>query len=971
MSRFGRARPNRNILSRAPLSQPVAAALDGSAIVAITTSGDLTTAIQMTGSSTVAVTASGDLTTAIQMTGSSTVAVTASGDLTTAIQMTGSSSVAVTASGDLPTAIQMTGSSSVAVTTSGDLTTAIPLTGSSDIAITAAAELTTAIQMTGSSTVAVTASGDLTTAIQLTGSSDIAITAAAELEIGIQFTAASTVAVTASGDLTTAIQLTGSSNVAVTATGDLTTAILLTASSTVAITISGDLTTAIQLTGASTVAITTSGDLTTAIQLTGTATVSIAATGVLRSQYTQLSPTAVSGRRYGTFAGKTLADNSIVGSSTLTITASGELTTAIQLVASSAIAVTAAGELTTAIQMTGSVIVAVTASGDLTTAIQMTAAPTVVITTSGDLTTAIQLTGSASVVFTTAVDFDTYIPLTAGANIAINTTGVLSAAFVIHPYGRQGIWYGQSQSGLDYPLVAPSPDVRYLLADVYLSYDDPSDYSTDPEFSQPFSIYWLSGFGDDAAEVFVPDSEDSESSSAADAAPVPTNTRDIIIRDATGREVFNSTAAGVVYVDREWTDWLSITSWHLASGETCSVVHYTAWDSVWWSTPQSYSEYLFPDSAVLQDPTVYRLPRRVRSLTAILDVLTAQHVAFSGSYNMQLTADVAVPALGGRRINGITFDATPGAGIGVYPECEPDALAITKINEVPPTSTGQFFFNADGCYYARQPVRLLSETPRLLLPEVQLSPGSTVEDAELMPDETAGTSTTAIGWPADIQYAHLQIGNDCGACCSCDDYVAVAEYIQQQHAKYAALGSSFSATRDTYHANRTRWLASRTVLQQYPVRIAVLAQRCPYVDIGVQVCNQTATDMVDILVTVTMSTSPSGGAVTLQDGYSYITAPVIESGIQRVRTQRASIDVLGVVFSTNIVALPAGSSGIVRFRLGVSDCGEPIIGTGYQVIAEAAAYVDDVMLGSESVIDSDILNCPTVVTTPPDDCIGC
>jgi hypothetical protein len=39
-------------------------------------------------------------------------------------------------------------------------------------------------------------------------------------------------------------------------------------------------------------------------------------------------------------------------------------------------------------------------------------------------------------------------------------------------YGRRGIGVIQPQSGLDYPFVQPSDDVRYLVSDFYLAYED-------------------------------------------------------------------------------------------------------------------------------------------------------------------------------------------------------------------------------------------------------------------------------------------------------------------------------------------------------------------------------------------------------------------------------------------------------------------------------------------------------------------
>lgn len=559
--------------------------------------------------------------------------------------------------------------------------------------------------------------------------------------------------------------------------------------------------------------------------------------------------------------------------------------------------------------------------------------------------------------------------------------GDLSAEQPQHVYGRQGIWYGQSQSGIDYPLTSPSEDVRYLLADLYLSYTDPADYADVDAFIPPFSVYWLYGFGDDAADVVLPDDENSSNSSSSSSMsrsssssailnlPSPTHTRDIIIHDAVGNVVFDSTLPDTEFETKNWTAWLAITRWSAANGDQCSVVHYTAWAENTSPEYRSYPEYFFPEDAVLQEMTAYRLPKRVRSVTTLLSTMTEKSLTLGGGYNMQLTLEVDTPVSGGRLVSGIRFDATPGGGDGVYPDCTPGPVDIRTINGISPTPTGQFFLNAVGCYYARQPVRILTEIPRTLLPEVQVYPGATVETD--LPDDAAGTTTSAAGWPLDITYAHLQLGNDCGACCDCDDYIAVAEYIQLQHARYKSTGNLLANTRDTYHSNRLRWNATKACLQQVPVRIVVQSQRCPYVDIGVQVCNQTNACMVDISVVVMITTTPGGGTAVVQPGFTFITQPVVVDSIQRVVTQRGAIASEAHTFSTVIGQLHPAGSAIVRFRLGVDNCGQPEPGVGYQINASATAYVKGIPLNASPVTGTDVLNCPPLVTIPAEQCIIC
>lgn len=525
-----------------------------------------------------------------------------------------------------------------------------------------------------------------------------------------------------------------------------------------------------------------------------------------------------------------------------------------------------------------------------------------------------------------------------------------------HEYGRQGLWYGQSQSGLDYPLVAPSEDVRYLFADVYLSYTDTT--APDSQFLLPFRIHWVSGFGGGSGAAENPDD------------PVPAHARDIIIVDANNTTVFDSTILGMQYESRDWTPWLRITRWETPDGAVCSTIHYTAWGLTDTPTPREYSQYLFPTAATLQEQAIYRLPKRVTAITAILDSITEKGITLTGGYNMGLTVTAEAAVGGGRRVTGITFDATPGAGIGLYPDCTPEDIAISTINTVAPTKTGHFFLAADGCYYARQPMRLLSESPRTLLPEIMLTPGS--ENELALPDTDAGHTTAADGWPASLQYTHLQLGNDCGACCDCADYVEVAEYIQTQHARYKQIGNTLSTSRYQYHDNRSQWLAAKECLQQSPVRVVVRAQQCPYADIGVQICNQTDVCMTDIVVSVSLATTPPGGSAAIVPGYTFITGPTVENGIQRVTTKRGFIESVADTYTTVVEQLTPGGSSIVRFRVAVSSCGgADIFDTGYQLRAEATATANGTVINSTPATDSDILNCPPVVTVPTPQCFRC
>jgi len=545
---------------------------------------------------------------------------------------------------------------------------------------------------------------------------------------------------------------------------------------------------------------------------------------------------------------------------------------------------------------------------------------------------------------------------------AFRTFSLAGAGYSTLPageHGGEGIWYAQSQSGLDYPLVKPSNDIRYMLADVLLSYTNPGDYGGE-EFVTPFNLYWIAGFGSEPAE--------------ADDLPEPAHDRDVIIRDAVGATVFDSRAADISI--REWTDWLSITRWLAPNGDVCEIVHHTKSAFADFPPARPYFTSFFPESAVLQDSTVYRIPRRVRSISALLSTLTDASIHLRNGYNMRIDTEVVTPVAGGRRTTVLTFNAEPKAGLGLYTDCpQGESTPIRTINSIAAGAGGQFLLAADDCYYARQPLRLLTTSPRTLLPQIQLMPGSVAE--EDLPATDAGTTTASAGWPSSEEYAHLQLGNDCGACCDCEDYVEVAEAIAGQHTRYTVIAAAIMEARDTYHEARERWLQSASCLGGSLVRVVVQAQSCPAADIGVQVCNQTSDCLVDIEIVVDITTIPLGGVPSILAGYTFATAPSVLGKVQRVTTKRWSVDTEaipdGLRVSTTLDQLNPGSTGSVRFRVSFENCGGATEDrtTPYQVVATATAFTNSELINSTPASASDTLNCPTVITAPETSCVEC
>lgn len=378
---------------------------------------------------------------------------------------------------------------------------------------------------------------------------------------------------------------------------------------------------------------------------------------------------------------------------------------------------------------------------------------------------------------------------------AANWSAPRALAFSYTPYGRQGIGVVQPQSGSDYPLIAvPSAGIRYLLADAWLSYDDPSDYYNIKPFQPPFHIAWLYGLGT------APSSKPANY-------PDPAHDVDIIVVDDNNCVVFDSTADDVVgsYWTREWTERLTIHGWEGEDALMFIVVH-TTWGHTADPklTPREYALHIAPARATLDERVVGRRPRRVKSLQVAFDNMTKKGVELHEGYNMAISHDgEALRGEGLRRTQLVTFDASPGGGLGVYPGCEEQETYVRKIAGVAPTAAGDFVFGGKGCYYARQPTALITVSPRRY--------------------------TSADGL--------LETGNDCKPCCACEDYVDVAKYMNRIRDDYQALGEEFSGIRDQYHVNRERWLDAKCCFERFPLRVVVQPQICPNVDVGVQFCN--------------------------------------------------------------------------------------------------------------------------------------
>lgn len=450
--------------------------------------------------------------------------------------------------------------------------------------------------------------------------------------------------------------------------------------------------------------------------------------------------------------------------------------------------------------------------------------------------------------------------------------------------GRKGIGLNQPQSGLDYPLIAPSDDIRYLLADFYLAYEDLAQ-----KFVSPLRIRWLYGVG------CVP-------SSLPAGAPTPTHAADIVVVDAKNAVVFDSTAMGPDDTHSRFSTWCwglrknspncgdtydyKIYEW-IGNYAVCRIVVYQTWpDSSNDSDADAnrqYATHIAPSSAVIDERAVYKMPKRVNSF--ILPNVGQSGVAirragvdFVAGLNTELvTADQTVR--GNRISRQITLSAEPGSGTGKYIDCAEDEPPVRSVNGL---TGAKILITAKDCLWLRTPT--------------QHTTGNV-----LVPQKIAGAST-------------LQLGSNCSACCTCNDYVDLALYMNGERDRYKAIGRKTHEVLLMHSDNIARWTDQRQCRLQEPIKVCMTAQRCPFIDVVAQYCNNCDVCADDVVLKMAFSASgtlagaSSGASARPVCGYTSITAG----------QQTANLFQLGggwPNFTADLGNVDAGNSVAVRFRL--------------------------------------------------------
>lgn len=358
-----------------------------------------------------------------------------------------------------------------------------------------------------------------------------------------------------------------------------------------------------------------------------------------------------------------------------------------------------------------------------------------------------------------------------------------------------GVGIVQPQSGLDYPFVAPSEDIRYLIADFQLSVDDPGYYHAAENFKPPFFLKYLYGVGtyENTPGVFL----------------TPRHEADIVICDSNNVTVFDSTATHAIFNKKQWGDNYLLYTWKTDAGVCTTLVYCTGGELGYGD--RIYDKYLKPQNGTLDARAVYVLPRRLLSVRVCDDNGCSPRfrgkLNIQNGYNTEL-ATSATTVTGYISDTRIVLSANAGSGLGKYSNCgcDPDdptppaAVPIKKINGVAVT-TGDFLLSAAECLYTRR---------------------DTVSvDNKVYPAEDSNAS----------------IGADCKPCCKCPEYVDLALQMNQYRAQYANIGARVNNVKQIHEQNIQKWIDERSCGLQTPLRLLLVPQRCPYMDVVLMVCN--------------------------------------------------------------------------------------------------------------------------------------
>lgn len=316
----------------------------------------------------------------------------------------------------------------------------------------------------------------------------------------------------------------------------------------------------------------------------------------------------------------------------------------------------------------------------------------------------------------------------------------------------------------------------------------------------PLTVHWLFGLAEHFYETATYPGD------LADPHYEPVHAAEVIVRDAADTIIFDSRDADEDnYVTQAFGDRLRIHEWQ-TDAAICRLVQHTAFEDE--EDVIEFPASIQPTQGELDARTYELLPPRVQSLRVGLTQMFG-HLRLLSGFNVVLTPDE--PKLTGlQRTTRLTLSATPASGLGRYPGCESPDIVIREINGQKPDEHGRFLLSATGCYWVRQPQNQISSSLLSLEP------------------------------------ATLHLGNDCGPCCVCDDYVRVYKGLRRVWQTYKEIGARAVATRDQLAVNILRFEESKECRKNRILSVQALPHNGNYVELQASVCNANGECTADV-----------------------------------------------------------------------------------------------------------------------------
>lgn len=358
-----------------------------------------------------------------------------------------------------------------------------------------------------------------------------------------------------------------------------------------------------------------------------------------------------------------------------------------------------------------------------------------------------------------------------------------------------------------YPFVIADDLLQRVVADLYVSYDDPVC-----SFQPPFSLDWAIGLGTAPTPPELLPLQ-----------PIPTHPIDLRIRDAADRTVFDTRTATSYHV-QPWGTHLQVVQW-VANGNVARLAYFTAFP-----TETDYEDvplFFKPSQSVLQPRTTQRNMPKLNSVRVGLQKLSETPIELIAGYNMRLEVRNPTAVDGQRRRTQIAVHGEPGAGLGRYSNCDDVDPPIRSIGGQAANPAGDFTLTGDGCYRVNVPI--------------------------------LGT----VGDVVTIVPHALEINQHCQPCRSCDDLIAAYGSLTRTWEANDAVLTTLYGVRDDLSAAITLWDAQKACREGRPISIAAIAT-CPcLVSVAIGFCNA-GPKINDLSLAINFNsaaTAPSGGAV--------------------------------------------------------------------------------------------------------------